>query len=279
MDDKESKPFKTSIPEEPAANPADFLPGMFEDDPDATQLDALYQQALGAMEAVESGVQQIVEEEGHSEELSETETVSEPDSTDSTAVVLTDEEEAESSDINALDRSTRLSPIRVIEAALFVGGMQLTTKKLRTLLRGELRDGFIEEAIDQLNSQYAAEARPYEIVFGEGGYRMSLKSDFHRVRNRVFGMGPKEIRLSQDALEVLSLVAYRQPITPKNIDQLRRGNAGGTLRQLLRRELISLERDPKNRKHVEYQTTPRFLELFGLKHIDELPQADELNFK
>ena len=108
---------------------------------------------------------------------------------------------------------------------------------------------------------------------------MSLKSEFHRVRNRVFGMGPKEIRLSQDALEVLSLVAYHQPITPKNIDQLRKGNAGSTLRKLLRRELISIERDPKNRKHVEYQTTPRFLELFGLKNIDELPQADELNFK
>ena len=95
----------------------------------------------------------------------------------------------------------------------------------------------------------------------------------------MFGLGPKEVRLSQDALEVLALVAYHQPITKQQVEDQGKRNAGTILQQLLRRELISLERDGKSRKNVKYRTAPRFLSLFGLSGIDELPQADELDLK
>jgi segregation and condensation protein B len=138
---------------------------------------------------------------------------------------------------------------------------------------------FVEGTIEELNALYAAEGRPYDIRLGEGGYRMALRSEFDAVRNRVFGVGPREVRLSQEALEVLSLVAYRQPISRTEVEATGRDNAGNVLRQLLRRELVTIQRGEKGRDDVRYLTTPRFLELFGLGRIDELPRADELEMK
>jgi segregation and condensation protein B len=173
----------------------------------------------------------------------------------------------------------RVTARQVIEAAIFVGGESLTTKKLCYMLKGDYDLDAVDRSIEELNLQYVDEARPYEIRLGEGGYRMVLREEHERIRNRVFGIGPREVKLSQDVLEVLALVAYRQPVTPEEIEELGKEKPGPFLRQLLRRELISLERDAENRKRVTYSTTKRFLSLFGLGSIDELPQADELAFK
>ena len=170
---------------------------------------------------------------------------------------------------------------QVVEAALFVGGTALTTKKLGSLLsRNDARD-IVERSIEELNSQYASEARPYEIVFGEGGYRLTLRPEYERLRNRVYGLGPKDIRLSQEALQVLAMVAYRQPITRQEIEEVSDLKAGNVLGQLLRRELIMIRRgeNEPRRKDVSYRTTPRFLSLFGLGNIEELPRIDDLDFK
>ena len=172
----------------------------------------------------------------------------------------------------------RVTARQVIEAAIFVGGDPLTAKKLCYMLKGDYDLDAVERAIEDLNLQYVDEGRPYEIRLGEGGYRMVLREEFERIRNRVFGIGPREVKLSQDVLEALALVAYRQPITPEEIEELGKEKPGPLLRQLLRRELISLERDAENRKRVTYSTTKRFLSLFGLGSLDELPQADELAF-
>lgn len=173
----------------------------------------------------------------------------------------------------------RITARQVVEAAVFVGGEPLTTKKLCYMFRGDYELDFIEDTIEDLNRQYLDEGRPYEIRLGEGGYRMVLHAEFERVRNRVFGIGPREVKLSQEVLEVLALVAYRQPITQAEMERLGKSNPGALLRQLLRRELIAIERDPEDRKQVKYVTTKRFLSLFGLGKLEELPQADELSFK
>jgi len=135
----------------------------------------------------------------------------------------------------------------------------------------------VEELIDRLNRRYVNEHRPYEIRLGEGGHRLILKPEFEPIRNRVFGLGPKEVKLSQESLEVLALIAYQQPISKARLEQ-ERPNAGAVLRQLLRRELISLERG-ETKADVTYSTTSRFLEIFGLNTLDELPRAEELDFK
>ena len=173
----------------------------------------------------------------------------------------------------------RVTPHQVVEAALFVGGVSLTVKKLATLLGTDSNTNQIEEILDELNAQYTSENRPYEIKLVEGGYRLELRSEYDRVRNRVYGLGPKEVKLSQDAVEVLALVAYRQPITKSTIEKLGKSSPSGALRQLLRRQLIRIERGKSRKDDIKYHTTPRFLSLFGLGDLEELPQADELNLK
>jgi chromosome segregation and condensation protein ScpB len=85
-----------------------------------------------------------------------------------------------------------------------------------------------------------------------------LKADFERIRNRVYGLGPKDVKLTQDALEVLAMIAYRQPVTREVIIEKGPKNASSLLNQLLRRELIILERVGDTRNDVEYTTTDRF---------------------
>ena len=169
----------------------------------------------------------------------------------------------------------------VIEAILFVGGQPTTTKKLARLLGEGWDADRVDNAIESLNDRYRHECRPYEIRLGEGGHRMLLRDEFQKVRNRVFGLGPREVRLSQDALEILALVAYRQPITRPEIEAVCERIAGGSLRQLVRRELIAVEREVSDDgpARVCYRTTPRFLQLFGLTGLEELPRPDQLSFK
>lgn len=174
------------------------------------------------------------------------------------------------------EQHLNVSPAQVIEAALFVGGEPLTARKICSLLRGSFETKQVEQTIDDLNDAYVAQARPYEIRLGDGGYRLELRPEYDRLRHRVYGSGPREVRLSQDVLEVLALVAYLQPISEKEIEGHGKQNAGNLLRQLLRRDLIAFERGPGGRKDLQYHTTARFLSVFGLGSLDELPQAEDL---
>jgi len=256
-----------------------------DDDWGGNDLEAAYRRALEANDAVEWEFDQLSPAAG-SDRLEDAEAGGTSDPED--ASLSTPSEQGGSgssaSDLQASEPSAsplppRITATQVIEAAIFVGGEPLTTKKLCYMLKGDYDLDAIERAIEELNRQYQDEGRPYEIRLGEGGYRMVLHEDFERLRHRVFGIGPREVKLSQDVLEVLALVAYRQPLSPEEIEELGKSKPGPQLRQLLRRQLISLERDPENRKRVTYSTTKRFLSLFGLGSIDELPQADELAFK
>ncbi|MFQ5730946.1 MAG: SMC-Scp complex subunit ScpB [Planctomycetaceae bacterium] len=233
--------------------------------PETAQLDALVRQAFEAMEAVETGCESV------SQELNDV--PSDDDAADLESAQPADEPGPR----NAV--AAAVTPQQVLEAALFVGGTDLTLKRLCTLLGNEFSSDKVEAIVEQLNQRYMAEGRPYDVQFGKGGYRMALKPEFDDVCNRVFGLGPKEVKLSKDALEVLSLVAYRQPIGGDEMAELRGNAPTAILRQLLRRELIALQRADDDPKQVRYHTTPRFLQAFGLATLDDLPQADDLAFK
>ena len=173
----------------------------------------------------------------------------------------------------------RVTPRQIIEACLFVGGDALTSKRLVGVLRGEFDADYVDRQIDELNRIYVAENRPYEIRLGEGGFRMALREEFERIRNKVYGLGPKEVRLSQEALEVLAVVAYHQPIKQNQVEALGKPACGAILRQLVRRELLVVERDPAQPREVSYKTTSRFLSLFGIGNLDELPRHEQVAYK
>jgi segregation and condensation protein B len=173
----------------------------------------------------------------------------------------------------------RPTPRQIIEACLFVGGNPLTSNRISVVLRGEFDADFVDREINELNRLYAVEERPYEIRLGEGGYRLTLRDEFERIRHKVYGLGPKEVRLSQEALEVLAVVAYHQPIKQARVEELGKPGCGPILRQLVRRELIAIARDPEHPKDVNYNTTPRFLSLFGIGSLEELPRHEQVTFK
>ncbi len=248
--------------------PDDFLGGApLGEEPQwsGEQLEAAYLRALEALDAVESEIAATAEEVRPGAMAD----VDEDPSLPSPAPIVED----------VVEPAPLLSPRQVLEACLFVGGTTLTAAKLASLLRGDYTASFVEETIDALNRQYATENRPYTVQLGEGGYRLALRDEFERLRHKVYGLGPREVRLSQEVLEILAVIAYQQPVTDAHLDELERGSASGSLRQLLRRDLIAVERSKDDPKQVNYRTTPRFLSLFGLSSLHDLPRPEDLSFK
>ena len=174
------------------------------------------------------------------------------------------------------DEACELSPRSILEAILFVGhpaNEPLTATQIAGIMRG-VTAAEIDEHVRELNAQYVAEQCPYTIISEGTGYRLTLHEDFADLRERFYGR-VKEARLSQAVIDTLSLVAYHQPVSQKQIDDLRGKPSGGLLSQLVRRQLVLLERLPENRKEVRYRTTARFLDLFGLSSLEDLPRNQE----
>lgn len=105
---------------------------------------------------------------------------------------------------------------------------------------------------------------------------LTLRPRYQYVIEKLYG-GVREARLSNVAIDVLALVAYRQPVTKSDLDSLRGADSGALLRQLVRRGLIQIvQAGEGKRKIVTYETTPRFLEMFGLQSLDDLPKTHDL---
>jgi segregation and condensation protein B len=164
---------------------------------------------------------------------------------------------------------------RIIEALLFVGGGPLTANRACEAIRGLTEAQFLQ-AVDTLNRAYRQQGRPYLIQSRSGGYLLTLRPRYREVIERLHG-GQREARLSPAAIDVLALVAYRQPVTRQEIDNLRGAESGALLRQLVRRGLIAVtQRAEAQQREVCYGTTPRFLELFQLHSLEDLPQTQDL---
>lgn len=166
------------------------------------------------------------------------------------------------------------TPLQIVEAMLFVGGPPLTAAKACSAVRGLTPDRFRELA-DELAKKYRTQNRPYAIQAKDDGFVMAVKPAFRGMRERLTG-GPREARLSGPAVEVLSLIAYRQPLSKGDVDALRGADSGGVIRQLVRLGLIAVAaRDTADDPVVRYATTGRFLSLFGLGSLDDLPRLGE----
>jgi len=179
-----------------------------------------------------------------------------------------------------VDGMRRVSPREVIEAAVFVGGnVALTARKLASLIGQDIDNRVAVSLVDSLNQSYQLENRPYEIRLHEGGYQLQLREEFQDVSMRSFGTGPRDVKLSPETLEVLAFVAWNQPVEKAQIESIGRQSSMALLRQLLRLQLVELQRNGKGRTDVSYITTAKFLKLFGLKSLAELPTADIFSFK
>ncbi len=167
------------------------------------------------------------------------------------------------------------TPRQIIEAILFVGGQPLSAERAQEIVR-DLRGEQFDHIVSELNRDYRRQGRPYVIQKSPQGVVLTLKPQFRWVRERLTA-SPREARLTPVALDVLALIAYRQPIGKVAIDRQRGAESRSVLQQLIRLGLIAVVSQPEiGPRETAYVTTPRFLELFGLSSLDDLPQTGEL---
>jgi segregation and condensation protein B len=174
-------------------------------------------------------------------------------------------------------RSCEVNPRTLTEAILFVGRPDngpLSARELAAAMRG-VSPSEIEAAVNELNVAYNRDRTAYRIEQSNGGYRLVLREEFNRMRDKFYGR-VKEARLSPAVLEVLSLLAYNQPATAEKLNELRGGPTGAALATLVRRRLVKVDRSEKG-EAARYSTSDRFLKLFGLENIEALPRVEEMD--
>ncbi len=169
----------------------------------------------------------------------------------------------------------RTDKLARLEAALFVSDSPLTARKLAQ--HATLADAAeATRLIQLLNHSYDAGGSSFRIEHVASGYQMLTRPIFATWLGRLH-QRQLELKLSPPALETLTIVAYRQPITRADIESLRGVQCTEMLKQLMERGLVRIagEDDSLGRPYL-YETTRRFLETFGLRHLNELPMAEQL---
>jgi segregation and condensation protein B len=156
-----------------------------------------------------------------------------------------------------------------------VGGATESRAEIRDETRAQVRVE-IRAALDKLVASYAAEERGIEIRKVAGGWKMYTKAQHHElVRRFIKGLRPP-LRLTMPALETLSVIAYKQPVTLPEINEVRGVNCGGVVKTLLERRLITTAgRKEAVGRPILYRTSKDFLMRFGLADLDELPSLKE----
>ena len=160
------------------------------------------------------------------------------------------------------------------EAILFIGSVPLTLAEFRRA-QPAADDAALAAAVGALNSRYERTGRPYRIVADGDGWRLRLLP-VHAVWLAERLRPDRGVKLAPAQLETLAAVAYRQPLSRPALEQLLRRDAGSALRRLLRLRLVELENaGERDAAATRYRTTPRFLEVFGLPELADLPVPEE----
>jgi len=166
----------------------------------------------------------------------------------------------------------------VLEAALFASPEPVSLPHLARAL-GQRPDR-IRSLLDEWAHELARSARGLQLRILGGGYRLSTKAEHHEALREVFENLPPPAPISRAALETLTIIALKQPVTAAEIQELRGVQNSDPLRTLLRRKLIAPAGRAQTRGHpVRYKTTQRFLVEFGLENLAELRTAEELRHR
>jgi segregation and condensation protein B len=164
---------------------------------------------------------------------------------------------------------------RIVEAVILASPEPIAAARLAALLP-RCNPSQVRALVAELNAEYVEQRRAFEIWEVGGGYQLRSLPEFAPYLKEIQTTRP--LRLSQAALETLAIVAYRQPTTRAEVEHIRGVDAGAVLRSLLERQLLRIagHREVPGRPIV-YATTRRFLEIFGLSKLGDLPTLRELN--
>ena len=167
------------------------------------------------------------------------------------------------------------SPKQILEALLFAADEPLSARRIAGMI-DETTEGAVADLVRELNADYLREDRAFHVQEVAGGYRLVTRPEFATwiADLRASDSSP---RLSQAALETLSIVAYKQPVTRAELESIRGVTVDGVLKTLVERELVRITgREEGMGRPLLYGTTDHFLEYFALPSLDARPRPDEL---
>jgi len=170
-----------------------------------------------------------------------------------------------------------VSPLaKLLEAALFASSRPLTVGELSTL-EPHAGEGAVHTGLAEIRAVYAAQDHGIELVEIAQGWQFLTRREYAEAIDRAqFALRPR--RLSPAALETLAIIAYRQPVGRGEVDEIRGVDSGAVIDKLIERGLVEVvTRGEGLGRPLLYGTTPQFLEILGLKDLDELPRLDELS--
>src|SRR5262249_30142394 len=183
-----------------------------------------------------------------------------------------------------------MSLTRVIEALLFSAQKPLSIQEVTMTIReaeGDLaseapnefarvKNAEVAAALEQLKVEYIQQGRAFQLIEKAEGWQLATDPGFAKWVRQLCP-APKPARLSSPALETLAIIAYRQPITRADVEGVRGVNIDGVLQTLMERGLVKIAgRAEIPGRPLLYETTQFFLDHFGLRNLDELPNAEEL---
>ncbi len=163
---------------------------------------------------------------------------------------------------------------RIVEALVLASPEPVTAARLAAVVP-DATPALARELVAELNRDYTEQGRAFEIVEVAGGYQLRTRID---LAGYVRELQPRRaVRLSRASLETLAVIAYKQPVTRAEIEHVRGVDAGAVLRSLLERDLVRIagHREIPGRPML-YATTRRFLEVFGLASLEDLPTLRDL---
>jgi segregation and condensation protein B len=162
----------------------------------------------------------------------------------------------------------------ILESLLFAAAEPVALSQLVTVLESVARDD-IKRALAEMAVAYASGGRGIVLEEVANGYQLRTPKEHALYVRKLLAAKPP--RLSRPLLETVAIVAYRQPITRPEIEQLRGVDCGGVIDTLIERRLIQIAgRKEAPGRPIMYTTTREFLELFGLKDLSGLPDLEEL---
>jgi segregation and condensation protein B len=180
----------------------------------------------------------------------------------------------------------------ILESLLFSAQKPMSVKELRDIFAAaalaedaseiakslkKVKDEDVTAALEELAREHETAARSYRLACVAGAWQFVTQPEFSPWLRVLVGEKVRPSRLSQAALETLAIIAYRQPVTRAEVEQVRGVNVDGTMQTLLERALVEQSgRAEVVGRPALYSTTPMFLEYFGLRGLDDLPAGDEL---
>lgn len=162
----------------------------------------------------------------------------------------------------------------IVEALIFAAEEPLSAHRIAGIIE-EMSPAAVEDLVAELNAEYMREVRAFRIVSVAGGFRMLTRPE-HALWIKLLHRSSRP-RLSQAALETLSIVAYRQPVARTELEGIRGVNVDGVLKTLVERDLVRISgRGEGLGRPLLYATTEHFLEYFGLPDLEALPRPEEV---